>query len=166
MKCKSGGLEHLIKAINDIRTIEEELDPESAALLEESIADLEIVKRELEHDSLVIEDVNISYSEALNALTEAEIKMTQALLRSDHRDDAMVALKYGMVHLKNTLTFTQGEKKASEIRIHDEINDILNDEDLTDDEIEERLAHIILELDSLLEDNLHSDLRETSTTEE
>ena len=68
------GLHHLIKAIKDIRDIEKDLDPESAKLLEESIADLEIIKSELKNDSLVLEDLNVSYSEALNALTEAELK--------------------------------------------------------------------------------------------
>ncbi len=150
------GLDNLIKAISDIRKIERDLDPESRALLEESITDLEIVKRELEHDSLVISDINISYSEALNALTEAEIKVTRALLKSEHRHDAMVALKYGMMHLKNTLKYTSGEKKAAEIRIHDEINAILNNPNLSDDEMMVQLDHIIVELDSLLKDNLHT----------
>lgn len=150
------GLDHLINAISDIRNIERDLDPASKALLEESIQDLEIVKRELEHDSLVIDDINTSYSEALNALTEAEIKVTRALLKSQHRHDAMVALKYGMMHLKNTLKYTEGEKKATEIRIYDEIDDILEDKSLSDEEIERRLSHIIGELDSLLKDNLHT----------
>lgn len=150
------GLDHLIKAISHIRDIERDLDPESNALLEESISDLEVVKRELEHDSLVIEDINISYSEALNALTEAELKVTKALIKSEHREDAMMALKYGMMHLRNTLKYTQGEKKATEIRIHDEINEILEDKSLSDDEVVERINHIITELDSLLEDNLHN----------
>lgn len=150
------GLEHLIKAIKDIRDIERDLDPASNALLEESISDLEIVKRELEHDSLVIDDINISYSEALNALTEAELKVTKALIKSEHRDDAMVALKYGMMHLRNTLKYTEGEKKATEIRIHDQINEILENKSLSDDEVLERINFIITELDSLLEDNLHS----------
>ncbi len=150
------GLDDLIKAISDIRTIERDLDSASTALLEESISDLEIVRRELEHDSLVIEDINTSYSEALNALTEAEIKVTRALLKSEHRDDAMVALKYGMMHLKNTLKYTEGEKKATEVRIYDEIDDILDNKHLTDAQIEERLDRIILELDSLVQDNLHT----------
>lgn len=149
------GLGELIKAIKAIRDLERDLDLASQRMLEESIGDLEIVKEELENDSLVMDDLNVSYSEALNALTEAEIKLTKALLKTDHRHDAMVALKYGMMHLRNTLIFTQGEKKATEIRIHDEINEIIENKSLTDDEIMERLDEIIVELDSLLEDNLH-----------
>jgi hypothetical protein len=157
------GLDHLIKAISDIRNIERDLDPESRALLEESISDLEIVKRELEHDSLVVEDINISYSEALNALTEAEVKVTRALIQSQHRHDAMVALKYGMMHLKNTLKYTSGDKKAAEIQIHEEINAILENPNLTDEEIMEQLDKIEAELDSLLKDNLHTPKTDTLT---
>ena len=146
----------LIDAIKAIRRIERDLDLASQQMLEESISDLEIVRDELEHDSLVIHDINISYSEALNALTEAEVNVTKALLKTDHRHDAMVALKYGMMHIKNTLRFTEGEKKEHEIQIHDEINEILEDPSLTDDEIVLRLDGIIVELDELLKDNLHN----------
>jgi len=155
------GLDHLIKAISDIRNIERDLDPASQALLEESIGDLEIVKRELEHDSLVVEDINISYSEALNALTEAEVKVTRALLKSKHRHDAMVALKYGMMHLKNTLKYTSGDKKAAEIRIHEEMNAILENPNLSDEEVLRQLDIIEAELDSLLKDNLHTPKTDT-----
>lgn len=151
------GLDQLIKAIKEIRRIERDLDPASQQLLEEAIADLEIVKREMENDSIVIDDINVSYSEALNALTEAEVKLTKALLKTDHRHDAMLALKYGMMHLRNTLKFTEGEKKAAEIRIHDEINEIIkNEANLSDEEIERELEKIISELDELLKDNLHN----------
>ncbi len=154
------GIDHLIRAIKDIHNIERDLDSASNVLLEESIVDLEVVLRELEHDSLVVEDLNISYSEALNALTEAEVKVTKALLESDHRHDAMVALKFGMTHLKNTLKYTEGAKKAKEIEIYTELDEVLENEDMSDEEIMKRLDHIIAELDSLHIDNLHSDFKD------
>ena len=76
-------------------------------------------------------------------------------MKTDHRYDAMMALKYSMMHLHNTLIFTEGEKKVTEKRIHDEINEILENKSLTNEQIEIRLNDIIVELDSLLEDNLH-----------
>ena len=90
---------NLTQAIQSIRDIEADIDEEGKKLLEEVIGDLEIVKDELEGDSLSLDDLNISYSEALNALTEAELKVTRALLESDHDGEAIVALKYGMMHL-------------------------------------------------------------------
>lgn len=150
------GMEHLIKAIQDIHNIERDLDPVSNELLEESITDLETVLRQLKHDSVVVDDINISYSEALNALTEAEIKVTKALLKSNHRHDAIVALKYGMTHLRNTLKYTEGDKKAKEKAIYTELDEILGNPNMSDEEIIEKIDHIITELDSLHLDNLHS----------
>lgn len=148
-------LENLDMAINSIRDIEGDLDEESTQLLEEAIRDLELVKQELQGDSLNLNDLNISYSEALNALTEIEIKVTKALLKTDHNHEAMVALKYGMVHLKNTLKYTQGAKKDYEIHIYEEIDSLLENKSISNEEMIQKLTKIELELDSLRQDNLH-----------
>lgn len=148
-------MENLDLAIKSIRDIEGDLDEESTRLLEEAVSDLELIKIELEGDSLNLEDLNVSYSEALNALTEVEIKVTKALLETDHGREAMVALRYGMMHLKNTLKYTQGAKKNYEIHIYEEIDSLL-ESDVPHDLMLEKLNIIIAELDSLRQDNLHS----------
>ena len=148
-------IENLDLAIDAIRNIEGDLDEESTRLLEEAVADLELIKQELLGDSLSIDDLNISYSEALNALTEIEVKVTKALIESDQGTKAMVALRYGMMHLKNTLKYTQGAKKDYEIHIYEEIDSLLDNKDVSHDEMLEKLNHIIGELDSLRQDNLH-----------
>jgi hypothetical protein len=114
-----------------------------------------LIKLELLGDSLSLEDLNISYSEALNALTEIELKVTKALIETDHGTEAMVALRYGMMHLKNTLKYTQGAKKDYEIHIYEEIDSLL-ESDVPHDEMLAKLNFIIAELDSLRQDNLHS----------
>ena len=68
------GLNELILAIKKIKKLEKDLDLKSYQILEEAIMDLERVQRELKNDTLNIEHINISYSETLNALTEAEVK--------------------------------------------------------------------------------------------
>jgi len=147
---------HLNDAIKAMREIEADLDKESQELLEEAIVDLVVIRKELEGDSLDIDDMNTVYSEALNALTEAEVKVTKALLENDQAKDAKLALKYGMLHLKNTLKYTQGEKKDYEIHIYEEIDSLLENEHLSHDEMMKKLDHIIYELDSLLQDNLRN----------
>jgi hypothetical protein len=149
-------MDHLDEAIEAIREIEGDLDEESRILLEEAVADLEIVRKELAGDSLRLEDMNVAYSEALNALTEVEVKVTKALLQDDRGDEARLALKYGMYHLKNTLKFTQGKKKDYEIHIYEEIDSLLENKSLSHDEMMRKLDHIIEELDSLHQDNLKS----------
>jgi hypothetical protein len=148
-------IENLDMAINAIRNIEGDLDEESTELLEEAVMDLEVIKLELQGDSLNLDDLNVSYSEALNSLTEIELKVTKALIETDHGDEAMVALKYGMMHLKNTLKYTQGAKKDYEIHVYEELDSLLENKSISHDEMIVKLNHIIRELDSLRQDNLH-----------
>jgi len=151
---------NLDEAIASIRAIEADIDEEGKALLEDVIIDLEIVRGELEADSLNLDDLNTSYSEALNALTEAELKVTRALIESNHDGEAIVALKYGMMHLKNTLKYTSGAKKQYEIHIYEEIDSLLENKSMPHDKMVKKLDEIMLELDSLLSDNLHSGNKE------
>ncbi len=141
----------VIAAIAAIRKIEPELDERSKELLESSIKDLLVIQEELDNDTLVLEDMNYAFSKALNALTIAELRVSEFLLESDHSDKAMVALKYGMYHLKNTLRFTEGHKQEYEAHIYDEIDSLLESPHLDHDEMIMRLETMIGELDSLVE---------------
>ena len=149
-------ISNLKQAIETIRAIEADIDEQGKALLEEVIGDLEIVLSELEGDSLSLDDLNISYSEALNALTEAELKVTRVLLESDHDGQAIVALKYGMMHLKSTLKYTEGKKKEYEIHIYEEIDSLIQNKSMPHDQMIKKIDEIMTELDSLISDNLHS----------
>ena len=145
-------LAQLNKAIDAIRNIEADLDEESKRILEVSIDDLEKVKMEMEMDSLVNEDLNIAFSKALNALTIAELKISEVLIKTDHPRDAIVALKYGMLHVKNALQYSEGKRKEYEIQIYEEIDSLLDNKSLTEEEMIMRLETMIAELDTLVED--------------
>lgn len=145
-------LSQLDYAIAAIRNIEADLDDESNRILEVSIKDLEKVKMEMEMDSLVTEDLNIAFSKALNALTLAELKISEVLIKSDHPRDAIVALKYGMYHVKNALKYSEGSKKEYEIHIYEEIDSLLDNRSLSQQEMIDRLEIMIAELDTLVED--------------
>ena len=145
-------LSQLDYAIAAIRNIEADLDDESNRILEVSIKDLEKVKMEMEMDSLVTQDLNIAFSKALNALTLAELKISEVLIKSDHPRDAIVALKYGMYHVKNALKYSEGSKKEYEIHIYEEIDSLLDNRSLSQQEMIDRLEIMIAELDTLVED--------------
>ncbi len=142
-------------AIRAIRRIEPELDEESRKLLESSIDDMLIVYAELRNDTLIMEDLNAAFSKALNALTIAELRVTEFLLESDNSDKAIIALKYGMYHIKNALRFSEGRKKEYEAHIYDEIDSLLESRDLDHDEMIARLEIMIAELDSLITDKIN-----------
>lgn len=144
-------LDQLDGAIKAIREIELDLDEESRRILEFSISELELVRTEMEMDSLVTEDLNEAFSDALNALTIAELKVSEILLKQNHPKDALVALKYGMYHVKHALKYSQGEKKEYEIHIYQEIDELLEDNSLSEEEMIEKLEAMIHELDILVE---------------
>ncbi len=145
-------LHHLDKAIEAMRKIEEQLDEEGVSILEESIDQLMVIHKEIETDSLSMTDMDDAFSRALDALTFAELKVSEVLLESDHDEQAIIALKYGMMHLKNALRFSSGHKKDYEIHIYDEIDSLLASKTLTHDEIKDRLEHLISELDELIKE--------------
>lgn len=144
-------MSQLDDAIAAIREIELDLDEESKRILEISIAELELVRREMEMDSVVLEDLNKAFSDALNALTIAELKITEVLLQHNHPKDALVALKYGLYHIKHALKYSNGEKKEYEIHIYQEIDELLENNTLSDEEMIEKLETMIHELDVLVE---------------
>lgn len=144
-----GQLEEAIKAM---RKIEDELDEDSKQILENSIADLEVVYREIEADSLVEEDMNRSFSKALNALTLAELRISEFFLDSHHSRQATIALKYGMFHLTNALKYTQGLKKEYEIHIYKEIDSLLAHDELSYQEKRDKIEFMIQELNELVEE--------------
>ncbi|MDW3193054.1 MAG: hypothetical protein R8G66_11850 [Cytophagales bacterium] len=144
-------LDQLDQAIKAIREIELDLDEESKRILEFSISELELVRTEMEMDSLVTEDLNEAFSDALNALTIAELKISEILLQQNHPKDALVALKYGMYHVKHALKYSQGEKKEYEIHIYEEIDELLENNSLSEAEMIEKLEAMIHELDILVE---------------
>ncbi len=145
-------LSQLDQAIEAIRNIEADLDDESKRLLELSIVDLEKIRMEMESDSLVREDLDAAFSKALNALTIAELKVSEILISEHHSRDALIALKYGMYHVKNALKYSDGSKKEYEMHIYEEMDSLLENRSLSEAEMVERLERMIAELDTLVED--------------
>ncbi len=144
--------EQLKKAIAAIRKIEKGLDQESKFILETSIKDLEKVSTEIEERHLIKGDLNGAYAKALDAMTYAEIKVSEHLLEEDHSRAAIIALKYGMLHLRNAAKFSKGDKKGFEKHIYEELDSLIENENMDHDEMKRRLDHMLEELDYLVEE--------------
>jgi hypothetical protein len=141
-------LDNVVKAIKNIAI---DLDPESKRILDLSIIDLIEVRKEIANDSVDSEHFDDAFSKVLNALTLAELRVSEALLETNHGKEARVALKYAMYHLSNTLKFTTGKKKDYEIHLYNELDSLLENGKLSHDEMIVRLEKMISELDSLIE---------------
>jgi hypothetical protein len=140
--------DNVVKAIKNIAI---DLDPESKRILDLSIIDLIEVRKEIANDSVDSEHFDDAFSKVLNALTLAELRVSEALLETNHGKEARVALKYAMYHLSNTLKFTTGKKKDYEIHLYNELDSLLENGKLSHDEMIVRLEKMISELDSLIE---------------
>ncbi|MFT4833436.1 MAG: hypothetical protein ACI83W_001361 [Marinoscillum sp.] len=142
-------LHQLSMAIEAIRKIEQDMDDESKTKVDAAVAELDEIRREMSHESFDLEHLNKASIRALNALTYAELKVTEHFVESHETDKAKVALKYGMVHIKNALMYASGSKKDYELKIYEEMDSVLSDGKLTEKEIIEKLELIIEELDNL-----------------
>ena len=146
--------EQLDKAIEAMRELEKKLDDEGKEIIEKSISDLQIIAREIEEKALVKADMNVAYAEALNALTFAEIKISEHLLELDASQDAIIELKYGMLHLRNALKYAQDEElKNFEMHIYEELDSLIANKSLSHDEMKARLDQMLVELGHFVEES-------------
>ncbi len=143
----------LAKAIESMRELEKDLDKESKFIIETSIKDLNKVLKEIESKELSKADLNAAYAMALDALTYAEIKITEHLLEENSSKDAIIALKYGMVHLRNALKYSDDEKlKNFEMHIYEELDSLIANKSIDHDEMKKKLDHLLEELDYIVEE--------------
>lgn len=140
-------LQQLRSAIDAIREIEQEIDEESKNKVEKAVQELEVIYDEMSHGNFDMEKFNDASVKALNALTYAELKITEHFVESHDQAKAKLALKYGMLHVKNALMFSQGKKKEYEIHIYSEIDSLVENQALTDAEVIEKLEAMLQELD-------------------
>ena len=143
----------LAKAIESMRELEKELDEQGKFIIETSIKDLYKISREIESKELSKADLNAAYAKALDALTYAEIKISEHLLEENSSKDAIIALKYGMVHLRNALKYSDSEElKNFEMHIYEELDSLIDNKSLSHDEMKKKLDHLLDELDYIVEE--------------
>ncbi|WP_258103521.1 hypothetical protein [Marinoscillum sp. MHG1-6] len=145
-------LHHLELAINAIKDIEQYLDSTDQRTIDKAIADLEKVHLEMKGDSLIEKDMNHAFTKAMNALTYAELKVSEHFFATDEYHEAMVALKYGLVHIQNALRFVDRGHMAYELHIYQEIDSLIEHSDLPKHLILEELDKMVSELSVMVEE--------------
>lgn len=142
-------MEHLARAIEAIKRIEQDIDEDSKYKVDMAINGLNDIYRSMSQDTFNIDQLNNASIKALNALTFAELKVTEHFVESHELNKAQVALHYGILHIKNALTFAQGYKKEYEIKIYKELDSLIENHHLSDEELIKKLEHMIGELDDI-----------------
>ncbi len=146
---KGRGLFQLELAIDAIIDIEQDLDEESREKVEAAVQTLRALLEEMKHEDFDINQLNDAFDRTLNALTYAELKVSEHFIESHESSKAKLALKYGMVHIKNSLMYSTGKKKEYEIAIYDEMDSLLENGGLGNKEIIQKLELMIEDLDNL-----------------
>ena len=144
-------LSHLDMAIKAIEDIEQNLDVESQGTIELALVDLKKVSREIKMSKPMDENMNHAFAKALNALTFAELKVTEHFVESGQYDEARVAMKYGMIHIQNALKFVGDEDKDYELHIYSEIDSLVRSKTKDKKAILKELEQMESELNSLVE---------------
>ncbi|MEQ9305361.1 MAG: hypothetical protein RJQ14_15735 [Marinoscillum sp.] len=140
-------LEHLKSAIDAIEVIEESIDEESREKVDKSVQQLKVIYEEMSHDSFDISQLNEASVKALNALTYAELKVSEHFVESHMTEKAKVALHYGMLHVKNALKFSEGSKKEYELEIYHELDSLIQSGKLTNKEVLVKIENMITDLE-------------------
>ncbi|MAE87374.1 MAG: hypothetical protein CMB80_31865 [Flammeovirgaceae bacterium] len=141
-------MEQLLKAIKAIEKIEQEIDEDSRKIVDFAVTDLKEIYSEMRHDTFDINKLNKASVKALNALTYAELKVTEHFVESQDLNNAKIALDYSMLHIKNALRFSEGVTKEYEIKIYSELDSLIQNKHLSDEELIARIQQMLEELDN------------------
>lgn len=146
---KERSLKQLYKAIQAMRNIEDDVDDQGKEAIEVAINDLIGIYEEIQSGQVVEADLRSAFTKAFNALTYAELKVSEVLINTDMKSDAIIALGYGKVHIKNALKFADKEKFEDELRIYTELDSMISSPDMTKEETIRHLNKVLAELDQL-----------------
>lgn len=140
---------HLELAIEEIEKIEQEIEPADRMKIDTALMRLREVHDHISSPDFDIKELNDASMRALNALTFAELKVTEHFVDSHQLDKARVALSYGQLHVKNALVFSEGLKRDYEVDIYTEMDSLIESETFSDKEILHQLESMIDDLDKL-----------------
>lgn len=140
----------IAKAINSMRLIEIDLDSISTAAVEKAIENLEIVELQIENREMDQELINKVFSDALNSLAYAQLRVSEQLVGEGSTEEARYALKYAIEHLKNAMRFSTKEKKEIEIQVYRAIDSIIENDLMHESILKSTVDKLLLEMDTTI----------------
>lgn len=143
-------LMHLDRAIDAIRKIEGDIDLGSRATVDDAVKNMERVYNRILGDSAMNDDMNLAFEYALNALTLAELRVSEKYAESNNPKMARVALKYAKMHLKSAGLYSSLKNYEKEQHIYYEIDSLIKAGDISSVLITEKIDHFIQEMDSVI----------------
>ena len=123
-----GSYRSLEKAIMDMQIIEQYADSSAVHLIDSAISDLKLVKAEVKNDTVIVNDLNKAYFNALNSIAFANLTIAEASLEKGEKYKAMQFLNATFKEMVTSLSFAADEEsRAKETKVIEDIKSILSE---------------------------------------
>jgi hypothetical protein len=145
------------QAIEAIWQLEKEIDDSSFDRLESTISKLENVHRRIVRDSIPYDELLSTFEYALGNLANVELAVAAKYSASKQSNEARTAIKYAQLHIKNLLVLHGSSLNGksllleSEIKVLNEIDQVLADKNLGEEESIASIDKMIKEVDAILD---------------
>jgi hypothetical protein len=94
--------------------------------------------------------MNAAFSNTMNIISLAELRVSEKYADSNNHDMAIVALKYARLHIKNALDYPNLPNRKLEMHIYYELDSLIKSPEISPVEIDLKIDHMIQELDQLV----------------
>lgn len=135
-------------AISTMRLLEKNGDSVSNLAIEHAIRDLKVVEEHIKSDDIDNVFMYDAYSDAMNSLAYASLRISENLIEQGEEAKAEKTLNYAMIHLQNSIKYAKGGQKEDEIKIAQQLKDIITNHRESD---VFRIEEVMREIDSVVQ---------------
>lgn len=115
---------HVDRAIVFLEEVKKYFDKSTIAVINSSIADLELVRSDIENRVIYEADLNVAYAKAMNALALANLIVCEDEIRKNKMEDAIQSVKHTILHLHHAIKYSSGEVLEVEEQLIMELADL------------------------------------------
>lgn len=135
-------------AISTMRLLEKNGDSVSNLAIEHAIRDLKVVEDHIKLDDIDNSFMYDAYADAMNSLAYASLRISENLIEQGEEAKAEKTLNYAMIHLQNSIKYAKGGQKEDEIKIAQQLKDIITNHRESD---VFRIEEVMREIDSVVQ---------------
>ncbi|MDH5609760.1 MAG: hypothetical protein OEY56_09775 [Cyclobacteriaceae bacterium] len=143
-------MEFIEKAILSMKLIEKDADSISNLAIEKAISDLKVVDQEFRDKSIDRDHMQHAFLNALNSLALAQLRVSESYRLNGENENSVYALKYAMNHIQNAMRYANENEMVVEEKLYTAIDTLLENDEMSDNEMIDMLEKIIQELDRVV----------------
>ena len=140
-------VEFLEDAIKMMEILKVESDNVELEAIEVAIHDLKVVEKHIKADDINDDIMYEAFADAMNSLAYASLRAAENFIVLGKKEQAEITLKHSIEHIHNSIKYARGDQKEEEIKIMQELTDIV--EHHTRNDIY-RIEHVMTEIDSVV----------------